>query len=136
MLAAFGVRGSYIAQGEAFAPLLALTFDRQLLQSSDILLFVDNLAVVSSLCAGSARELNVENIVHGIFLTLAGIGSALWTEHVDSEANPSDEGSRIEGVMSKTATAAGVLLHNYQFPDFWPPNVAEMPPDYWVKIIR
>ena len=54
IIRSFNEQTQYMALGEAFAPLLALWHERDILQGSSVLLFIDNLSLLSALCKGSS----------------------------------------------------------------------------------
>ena len=57
VLQSFQERSTYIAQGEAFGPLLALHFHAGVLACSHNILFIDNLGVLSALISGPALQI-------------------------------------------------------------------------------
>jgi hypothetical protein len=87
-------RKTYIAHGEALAVLFALTHLGQLIAKSSIVLYVDNIGVLSCICKGSSRTAEVDSICNAICLAVVEARADLWSEHVESAANPSDGGTR------------------------------------------
>ena len=74
----------------------------------------------------------MNNVLGGLHLALVALGSSAWWEHVESEANPADGGSRDEGVACQLAKRVGVLLSKVDFPPF-PASMAAMTPSDWLK---
>ena len=93
VLRSFGERKQYIAQGEALAPLLALHYHGRVMEGASVLFFIDNLGVLSGLTVGSSKAADLGTVLHGATLRAARLNVAVWWEHVDSAANPSDGGS-------------------------------------------
>ena len=46
-------QSTYISYGEAFAPMFGIWFERQILQGTSILSFIDNMGVLSNLVVGN-----------------------------------------------------------------------------------
>ena len=111
----FHERTQYIALGEAFAPLLALCHERELLRGSSVVLFIDNLSLLSALCKGSSTVSDFGCIAHAVHLALASIDCRCWFEHVDSKANIADGGSRL-GPKCLEAKCLGISLIEVPLP--------------------
>ena len=94
VLQSFGERKQYIAQGEALAPLLALHYHGAIMEGASVIFFIDNLGVLSGLTVGSSKAADLGTVLHGATLRAARLNTAVWWEHVDSAANPSDGGGR------------------------------------------
>ena len=93
VLQSFQERSTYIAQGEAFGPLLAVHFHADILASSHNIFFIDNLGVLSALISGRARIADFGCVIHAFHLRIAHLRSTCWFEHAESPANPADGGS-------------------------------------------
>ena len=117
---------TYIAHGEAFAPLLCLHWLGERLRGSNILWFLDNLGIVSCLCKGSSTVADVGCIIHAFFLKSAALGIQAWYEHVDSKANISDGGTRGDAMV------LGMPFIQYPMPQ-WPKHTLQAGPATWFK---
>ena len=135
VITTFGNRKTLIAQGEAFAPLLALWFHGEHVVNTDILLFVDNQGVVSMLCGGSLSNLGIGGIIHTTNFLLARRKTSLWTEHVQSTSSCLDGGSREEGVACHMAAKCGVALHTFEFPSRWPVDMQRLDASLWLGFL-
>jgi hypothetical protein len=125
----FEDRQTFIAHGEAFAPLLALYSEGQFLQNRSILWFIDNLGILSCYCRGSSLVADVGCIIHASLMLQAKLRTVSWYEHVDSKANVADGGSRDS---SELTDRLGIPLTPKQLPP-WPANVLTAPADVWLK---
>ena len=134
VIQSFEERSTYIAQGEAFGPLLGVHFHSQVLGRSHNIFFIDNLGVLSALVVGRARVADFGTIIHAFHLSLAHLGSTAWFEHVESGANPSDGGSRA-GAACPVAKRLNVVLLEHQFPP-WPGNVLHASPQDWLAFLN
>ena len=134
VIRSFQHRDTYIAQGEAFGPLLAVYFHRHILEKSHTIFFVDNLGVLSALITGHARVADFGTIVHAFHLSMACLKSTCWFEHVESGANPSDGGSRI-GASCPTARKLNVSLMQREFPP-WPRDALRAGPTEWLSFLH
>ena len=132
---AFRGHKTLITQGEAFAPLFALWFMSEHVIDTDILLFVDNLDVVSALCGGGSSNFNIGGIIHATNFALARLRASLWTEHVQSKSNCSDGGSREAGVRCHIAAQCGVDLRTYEYPSSWPSDMRRLDVSLWLSIL-
>ena len=112
VLRSFEERHTYIAQGEAFGPLLAVTFHRNILTCSHLMFFIDNLGTLSAMITGRARIADFGAAVHAFHLSVAWLQSTSWFEHVESPANPADGGSRI-GAACPIARQLGIQLRTH-----------------------
>ena len=54
LVASFAPKQTYIAHGEAFAPLFAPVEEQDVLRDTLLLMFSDNFGVISCLCKGSS----------------------------------------------------------------------------------
>ena len=126
----FNDRAQYIALGEAFAPLLALWHERETLQNSSLMLFVDNIPMLSARCKGSSTVSDFGCVVHAVQLALASLSCRAWFEHVDSKANIADGGSRL-GESCPEARRLGISLREVPLPP-WPQRPLESPPSEWL----
>ena len=134
VLHSFQERHTYIAQGEAFGPMLAVHFNTDLLANAHILFFVDNLGVLSALISGRARIADLGTVIHAFHLSLAHLHSTVWFEHVESPANPADGGSRV-GAACPVARQLGVSLSRWSFPK-WPRDVLTAHPATWLAFLH
>ena len=94
---------------------------------------MDNLPLLSALCKGSSSVVDFGCVVHAIHLHVASLGLLAWYEHVDSQANIADGGSRV-GVEDPVARRMGIRLAEVQLPP-WPLDVADAPPDTWLRML-
>ena len=97
-------------------------------------LFTDNLPLLSALCNGSSSVVNFGTVVHAMLLQVAAYRLLAWYEHVDSEANVADGGSRL-GVEDPLARSLGVTLREVPVPP-WPVNVRDAPAQAWLDMLR
>ena len=132
MLASFKEKTTYIAQGEALAPLLALWYEQALLSNCHVLFFIDNMGCLSALTSGSSSVADFSPILHAFWMLAAKMRVRPWFEHVDTHANPSDGGSRV-GTLCPLAGALGIRLTNVKFPP-WPRDVCAASPDSWMRV--
>ena len=93
VLHSFQQRSTYIAQGEAFGPLLAAHFHTDLLAQAHNIFFIENLGVLSALITGHARIADFGAVIHAFHLSMGQLHSTCWFEHIESLANPADGGS-------------------------------------------
>ena len=115
--------------------MLALWFHGEHVVDTDILLFVDNLGVVSTLCGGSSSNFGIGGIIHATNSSLARRKASLWIEHVQSKSNCSDGGSREEGVACHMAAKCGVALHTFEFPSRWPVDMQRLDASLWLGLL-
>ena len=134
VLQSFQERSTYIAQGEAFGPLLAVHFHADVLACSHNIFFIDNLGVLSALISGRARIADFGFVIHAFHLSIAHLRSTCWFEHVESPANPADGGSRV-GAACPIARQLGIELRRYQFPT-WPKDVLRASPSEWLNHLQ
>ena len=134
VLRSFTDRSTYIAQGEALAPLLALVHHPEVFTAAHCLWFLDNLGVLSGLIVGRSTVADFGSLLHAFHLCSAKRGLSNWFEHVDSHANPSDGGSR-EGTTCPIAAELGFTLQEVKFPSSWPANVLEVSPLQWPSLL-
>ena len=89
VLGSFADRETYIAHGEALAPLFALHNEPRLCYAV-ALWFIDNMGVLSSFCKGSSTVADFGCVIHVVLMIQAARKLATWWEHVDSKANTAD----------------------------------------------
>ena len=123
----------YIAVGEAFAPLLCLFHVGELLRGESVVFYLDNLSLLSALCKGSCTVVDFGSVVHAIQLYMASFGLLTWYEHVDSEANVADGGSR-KGVEDPLARSMGIVLRTATLPP-WPADVRAASAQVWLAML-
>ena len=87
-------RQTQIVMAEAVALLWVLKAAEQHIKGSRLLLFVDNIALVCSVCKGTSAHSDIQSIVTSIHLYLFQIGCAWWIEYVPSKLNLADSPSR------------------------------------------
>ena len=133
VLLSFTERRTYIAQGEALAPILALWFHAEVFRNADVTAFIDNFGVLAALTAGRSRVMDFASLLLVWELLLARVGASCWLEHVDSGANPPVGGSRI-GVTDTLAARLGVQLVQRDCPP-WPREVLAFPPALWLEFL-
>ena len=133
VLRSFAERHTYIAQGEAFGPLLAVHFHSDILTCEHLIFFIDNLGTLSAMITGRARIADFGAVVHAFHLSVARLRSTSWFEHVESPANPADGGSRV-GAACPIARQLGIQLHEHSFPH-WPENVMDADPATWLSYL-
>ena len=134
VLQSFQERHTYIAQGEAFGPLLAVHFHTDLLRSAHNIFFIDNLGVLSALVSGRARIADLGTVIHAFHLSMAHLDSTVWFEHVESPANCFDGGSRV-GASCPVAQELGIALTRREFPP-WPSDVLQADPETWLSFLN
>ena len=120
---------TYIAHGEAFAPLFALFHEGDFLKGKSVMWFIDNLGVLSCFCKGSSVVADVGCIVHAVLLHQAALKVQAWYEHVDSKANIADGGTRFS---TEITDALGISLKQLSLPP-WPANTLTAPPSEWIS---
>ena len=81
---------TYIAYGEAFAPLLALLQYFDTLQEALLVAFIDNMGVLCSLVVGHSKVVDLSLPVYSTILLLAQLRTKVWWEYVYSNANIAD----------------------------------------------
>ena len=131
VLDSFDARATYIAMGEALAPLVMLYSCPDRFRQRRVLLNVDNMGVVCGLVSGSSSTVDFGAILTAVHLALASRGCALWTEHVDSGANVADGGTR-EGARCPMAKALGIALPTVAVPP-WPKCVRAASANEWLE---
>ena len=94
--------------------------------------FIDNLGVLSSFCKGASSIGDYDAIVHTVMLQSAHLNLSMWWEHVDSDANIADGGSRI-GVSDPVAAAAGVKLKDVAM-IAWPAHPRDASAQTWLDV--
>ena len=122
-------KDTYIAHGEAFAPLLAIYHEHHILAGSSTLWFLDNLGVLSCYSKGSSVVADVGCVVHAALLSMAKHRIYSWYEHVDSKANIADGGTRN---CSAITDALGIILERKCMPP-WPSDTLLAEPSCWLR---
>ena len=134
ILESFGPKGTYIAEGEAFAPLLCLHHHATQLSHAHLLLFIDNMGVLSGFIKGSSSIADFGAILSAFHLRTTQLQSSAWFEHVQSKSNIADGGSRV-GAACPIAGSFGISLDNFDFPQSWPTNVFDVHPSRWLSLL-
>jgi hypothetical protein len=132
ILDSFQGRETYIAQGEALAPLLAMCREPSAFYSSSAVMFIDNMGVLASLCKGSSVVADFGCVVHAFLLAAAKLNARPWFEHVDSKANPADGGTRDS---LETAHQLGIDLREVPVPE-WPVDTVNATPYEWLAWVN
>ena len=109
VLKMFKNRATCIAQGELFAPFLAILTNLRDATGQHLLVFCDNLGILSATVPGRSPVLDVNSLLTGLHLLLTKRRVTSWWEHVDTHANPADGGSR-QGTSCKLAKRLGIPL--------------------------
>ena len=91
------------------------------------------MSVLSGLTTGASKAADLGAVLQAATLLATRLDCQIWWEHVDSDANPADGGSRV-GITCPVARDLGVKLMRYEFPD-WPANVLDVKPDEWLQIL-
>ena len=134
VLKMFKNRATYIAQGELFAPFLAILTNLKDATGQHLLVFCDNLGILSAAVSGRSSVLDVNSLLTGLHLLLTSLRVTSWWEHVDTHANPADGGSR-QGTSCKLAKRLGIPLEWVKFP-FVPACMAAAGPTEWLKFFK
>ena len=92
--------------------------------------FIENLALLSALRKGSGTVADFGCLVHSLHLQLAGLQCRAWYEHVDSNANVADGGSRV-GPSCPEAKRLGIDLIKVPLPH-WPKRPLDAGPEHWL----
>ena len=109
VLKMFKNRATYIAQGELFAPFLAILTNLKDATGQHLLVFCDNLGILSSAVSGRFSVLDVNSLLTCLHLLLTNLRVTSWWEHVDTHANPAGGCSR-QGTSCKLAIRLGIPL--------------------------
>ena len=128
----FADRHTYIAHGEAFAPLLALYHESEALRGHSVSWFLDNLGVLSAFCTGSSTVADFGCLIHACLLRFAALQIAAWFEHVDSAANAADGGTRGSSLV---AEQLGIALKPCSLPP-WPRDVMQASASEWLALMQ
>ena len=131
ILDSFQDRETYIAQGEALAPLLAMCREPSAFRNASAVMFIDNMGVLASLCKGSSVVADFGCVVHALLLGAAKLRTRPWFEHVDSKANPADGGTRDSFESSRQL---GIHLQEVQVPQ-WPASTVNATAEEWLAWI-
>ena len=98
-----------IALVEECAILLALQEDGLSWEGRDLLWFVDNSVVLSTMCKGSSHSPSIDEAAATLHLLLARLRIRAWWEYVESKANWSDTLSR--DLKDDWLLAQGFIIH-------------------------
>ena len=104
-------RATQIAPLEALAVLQATLCFAQQLHQRDVLLFVDNQAIVAALVRGTSPSPDIARIVSACHLVWAVLGARVWVEWVPTDSNVSDGLSRA-GTRDKWTCSQGWCLRD------------------------
>ena len=107
---------------------------RQLATDQHLLVFCDNLGILSAAVSGRSSVLDVNCLLTGLHLLLTSLRVSSWCEHVDTHANPADGGSR-QGTSCKLAKRLGIPLEWVKFL-FVPACMAAAGPTEWLKFFK
>lgn len=133
LLNSFSARETFIAQGEAVAPLFLVKKHSNDLNETDVLLNVDNMGVVCGLISGSSSVCDFACSVNSFHLAMMAKSASLWVEHVPSVSNVADGGSRV-GAACKVAKA--LKIHLKEMPMItWPEDVRTASAEDWLAHI-
>ena len=108
-------QGTYIAYGEAFAPLLAILQHRNMLEGSSLVTFIDNMGVLCSFVVGHSKVVDLSMPIYSTVLLCAQLKIKAWWEYVDSNANIADGPSRA-GVLDPVCERLKIPIHQYCWP--------------------
>ena len=117
-------RQTFIAHGEAFAPLFAIHHASALLRGRQVIWMIDNMGVLCCYYKGSSEVADISCITHAALLAMAALRIQSWYEHVESAANLANGGTRGD------THAAGILLERKPLPN-WPEKTLTAPPEVW-----
>ena len=134
VLKMFKNRATHIAQGELFAPFLAILTNLKDAIGQHLLVFCDNLGILSAAVLGRSSVLDMNSLLTGLHLLLTSLRVTSWWEHVDTHANPADGGSR-QGMSCKLAKRLGIPLEWVKFL-FVPACMAAAGPTEWLKFFK
>ena len=134
VLKMFKNRATYIAQGELFAPCLAILTNLKDATGQHLLVFCDNLGILSAAVSGRSSVLDENSLLTSLHLLLTSLRVTSWWEHVDTHANPADGGSR-QGKSCKLAKRLGIPLEWVKFP-FVPACMAAAGSTEWLKFFK
>jgi len=129
VFSSLSARETFIAQGEAFAPLLALFHESRALADSSAIWWIDNMGILSCFCKGSSVVGDVSCIIHAAVLRMASIRMRSWYEHVDSHANVADGGTRFSTTITDLL---GIPMRDVSLPP-WPKDTLHAPPSEWLS---
>jgi hypothetical protein len=128
-LQSFADRSTYIAHGEAMACLFCLYHMRSWLKGRSVVHFIDNLGVLSAFCRGSSKVGDIAQIVAATLTLETTLGMKSWKEHVDSQANLADCGTKDTFDHVK---AMGLLWEDLEIPP-WPVKVSSASAAEWLQ---
>ena len=108
-IAALTERSTQITACELLAIVLLIREFGEALSGHPKLFFIDNMAVIATLCNGASRAPDLGALSHACQLQLLALNLSPWYEFVESWSNCSDGGSRV-GVACLTARGLGIEL--------------------------
>ena len=114
--------------------MLAILFNVRMIRESHLLVFGDNMGVLSAVVKGRSAVLDMNALLGGLHLLLLHTNCTPWWEYVDSRANPADGGTRI-GLTCPIAAALGFQLQERCFPT-WPESAERMMPSQWLDVFQ
>ena len=129
ILQSFQDRSTYIAHGEAMACLFCLYHMRKWLRGQSVVHFIDNLGVLSAFCRGSSKVCDIAHIVTATLTLETTLQMKSWKEHVDSQANLADCGTKD---TFDHVQALGIPWENLEMPP-WPSKVATASAAEWLQ---
>ena len=113
--------------------MLCFYHERELLRGAPVVGCVDNLAFLSAVCKGTSSSADFGCLVHALHLHAVRLDLLMWWEHVDSDANIADGGSRVGG-RDTLARSLGVKLRDVPLPP-WPEDVLSAPVRLWMDML-
>ena len=128
ILDSFDSRDTYIAQGEALAPIFCLIHEKKVVYGASVVCYIDKMGVLASLCKGSSVVADFGCVIHALLIAMVRLNVQPWWEHVDSAANPADGGTR--GSL-QSAEELGIKLKHKLVPD-WPRSTVKATPAEWM----
>ena len=105
-----------------------------LLRGRSVVHYIDNLGVVGAFSKGASSIGDFDPIVHAVTLASVALNIKTWYEHVDSNANCADGGSR-EGVSDPVAARLGIELRWAEDPG-WPVDLRALSSERWCEFAR
>jgi hypothetical protein len=120
LVAAFGILGSYIMQGEAIAAVVPWVHFRELLRDADVLCFVDSQAALSALVGGASSSPSLARLASVWQITYGSVSARVWAEWVESAANIADGPSRLlaKWRFTNTCKELGATYSQIKIPAF------------------
>ena len=118
-------RKTQIVMCEALAVLDTVTLIQEQLRGSELLLFIDNIAVVCALVKGTSSHSDIQQVVTQIHVVLAKVGCAWYVEWVPSALNCADGPSR-DGLKCPWCAKHGIQVRHLVDSDWQPIGIGEM----------